>query len=70
MAKNKKPKMRFDFNDYIQTNKKINRELELERNDGRWIAVDRPHKNKKLYDRKRDKKNFDLTYLSCSFICF
>lgn len=36
--------------------KKLNREIELERNGGRWVAVDRPHKNKKLYNRKRDKK--------------
>lgn len=36
--------------------KKANRELELERNGGRWIAVNRPHKNLKKYDRKRDKK--------------
>lgn len=42
--------------DYIKVQKKINREIELERNGGRWIAVDRPHKNKKAYDRKRDKK--------------
>ena len=42
--------------DYIKIQKKLNREIELERNGGRWIAVDRPHKNKKLYNRKRDKK--------------
>lgn len=46
--------------DYIKVQKKINREIELERNGGRWIAVDRPHKNKKAYNRKRDKKiNYD-----------
>lgn len=65
MAKSKKPKMRFDFNDYLQANRKINREQELERNGGRWIAIDRPHKNKKAYDRKRDKKiDFDLSRFS------
>lgn len=42
--------------DYIKIQKKLNREIELERNGGRWVAVDRPHKNKKLYNRKRDKK--------------
>ena len=31
--------------------------MELERNGGRWIAVNRPHKNLKKYDRKRDKRN-------------
>lgn len=46
---------------YIKTNKKISREIELERNGGHWIATDRPHKNKKKYDRKRDRRiNFDL----------
>lgn len=46
--------------DYIKIQKKLNREIELERNGGRWIAVDRPHKNKKMYNRKRDKKiNYD-----------
>ena len=46
--------------DFLTINKKINREIELERNGGHWIAIDRPHKNKKKYDRKRDKKiNFD-----------
>lgn len=45
----------------IKAMKKANRELELERNGGRWVAVNRPHKNHKKYDRKRDKKiNFDL----------
>ena len=45
----------------IKALKKANREIELERNGGRWVAVNRPHKNHKKYDRKRDKKiNFDL----------
>ena len=49
-------------NDVIKAFKKANREIELERNGGRWIAINRPHKNKKKYDRKRDKKiNFDLS---------
>ena len=49
-------------NDVIKAFKKANREIELERNGGRWIAINRPHKNKKKYDRKRDKKiNIDLS---------
>ena len=53
--------------DYLKMQKKINREIELERNGGHWIAIDRPHKNKKLYNRKRDKKiNFDNLPLFCS----
>ena len=42
--------------DVIKAMRKANREIELERNGGRWIAVNRPHKNKKKYDRKRDSK--------------
>lgn len=55
--------------DYIKIQKKLNREIELERNGGRWIAVDRPHKNKKLYNRKRDKK-IDNDNLASFFLCF
>lgn len=36
--------------------KMISRDEELIRNDGKWVATDKPHKNKKKYDRKRDKK--------------
>lgn len=46
----------------IKAMKKANRELQFERNGGgQWVAVNRPHKNKKKYDRKRDKKNYDLS---------
>jgi hypothetical protein len=34
----------------------ISRDEELERNDGKWLAKDRPHKNKKLYNRKNKIK--------------
>ena len=40
----------------IKAFKKANREIEMERNGGgQWIAKSRPHKNKKKYDRKRDR---------------
>ena len=42
--------------DYLKIQRKLNRELELEKNGGRWISVNRIHKSKKAYDRKRDKK--------------
>lgn len=48
--------MKFDFSDYVQANRMFARKEELERNGGRWVAKDRPHKNKKLYDRKRDRR--------------
>lgn len=40
----------------LEAFKKANRELELERNGGRWAAVDRPHKNRKKYDRNRQER--------------
>ena len=62
----KKKKMTIGMDEYIKANKKLAREEELARNGGRWVAKDRPHKNLKKYDRKRDKKNFN-SYLSLSF---
>lgn len=50
-----KKKMKLTLDDYIRINKALAREEELERNGGRWIAVDRPHRNKKKYDRKKSK---------------
>lgn len=55
MSKNKK--MTIGLDNYIKANKRLAREEELQRNGGRWVAKDRPHKNLKKYDRKRDKKN-------------
>lgn len=63
MKRMKKQKMTIGVEDYIKANKKLAREEELQRNGGRWVAVNRPHKNLKKYDRKRDKKNYDF-YLS------
>lgn len=48
-------KMKLTLDDYIRINKALAREEELERNGGRWIAVDRPHRNKKKYCRKQSK---------------
>ena len=62
-----KKKMTIGIDEYIKANKKLAREEELARNGGRWVAKDRPHKNLKRYDRKRDKKNFD-SYLSLSIL--
>lgn len=65
----KKKKIENWYEDAINAFRKANREIELERNGGRWIAVNRLHKNKKKYDRKRDRKissdglfNFGLFY--------
>lgn len=59
----KKRKQANPIEDVIKAFRKANREIELERNGGRWIAVNRPHKNKKKYNRKRDSK-VDLESLS------
>lgn len=47
--------MKITVEEYIRVNKALLRQEELERNGGRWIAKDRPHKNRKSYDRNRMK---------------
>jgi len=44
----------------------ISRDEELERNDGKWVAVTRAFKNKVKYDRKTQKKEL-RNELSSSF---
>lgn len=62
----KQKKMTIGLDEYIKANKKLAREEELKRNGSRWVAKDRPHKNLKKYDRKRDKKNLDsYLFLFC-----
>lgn len=52
----------------IKAFKKANREIEMDRNGGgHWVAKNRPHKNKKKYDRNVNKK--ELSNLDNSF-CF
>jgi|688.fasta_scaffold1483615_2 hypothetical protein len=41
--------------DYIKAIKKVDRELELELNGGRWVQKSKPHKNKKKYNRKNNE---------------
>ena len=63
----KKVKTKITREDYIKINKSLSRLEELEKNGGRWVAKDRPHKNKKKYNRKRDRAiNFDCLF---NFIC-
>lgn len=62
--KTRKNTRNIGVDDYIKINKAINRLEELERNGGRWVAVNRPHKNKKKYDRKRDRR-IDLSLSFC-----
>lgn len=53
----KKKKKNLIDEDCVKAFKKANREIEMERNGGRWIAIDRPHRNKKKYYRKEKHKN-------------
>lgn len=47
---------------FLKAFKKANREIEMERNDGKWVSTHRIWKNKKAYNRKRDRK-CDTDYL-------
>lgn len=53
--------------DVISAFKEANRLVELERNGGRWIAKDRPHKNKKKYCRRDHKKELSRMNVDRSF---
>lgn len=59
---NKRKKKATEQEMFIKAFRKVNRELEMERNDGKWVATHRVWKNKKAYNRKRDRK-FDTDYL-------
>lgn len=50
-------------NDPAKILKMISRDLELERNDGKWIAMNRAYKNKKKYDRKIAKRELKKSLL-------
>ena len=77
----KKKKKNLIDEDCIKAFRKANREIEMERNGGRWIAIDRPHRNKKKYYRKEKHKNngdskslhyFFFIYMCCylKYKCF
>ena len=59
---NKRKKKATEQEMFIKAFRKANRELEMERNDGKWVATHRVWKNQKAYNRKRDRK-FDTDYL-------
>ena len=50
--------------------RKANREIELERNGGHWIATTQTWKNKKAYNRKRDRKIDSDGLFNCLTIIF
>ena len=45
------------LSDYLKSNRKGSREAELMISPG-WAAKDRPHKNRKMYDRKQEKRDW------------
>ena len=56
MAQKKKRKKLSQEEIFLKAFKKANREIEMERNDGKWVATHQVWKNKKAYNRKRDRK--------------
>ena len=48
--------------------KMLSREEELQRNQGKWVANDKAHKNHKKYDRKGQKR--ELRSILGSFFAF
>ena len=55
-------------NEQFKILRMIARDLELERNDGKFVSITRPFKNKKKYNRN-DKKRELRKYLG-SLYCF
>lgn len=53
---------------FLKAFRKANREIELERNQGKWVSNHSVWKNKKKYDRKRDRKCY-TDYPFCGFLC-
>lgn len=45
----------------------LSREEEMERNDGKWVAMNKTFKDKKKYDRKENKKDLRNALKSFDF---
>lgn len=56
MKKKKKPAVKISIEDYIKAVKKADREDELSQSPG-WKRTTNVHKSKKVYDRKREKRD-------------
>lgn len=67
-----KKKKNNQLNDVVKALRRAERELQLERNgyDHPWVAMTITHKNKKAYDRKRDRKNFNYDSDGLSFFFY
>ncbi len=55
--KKKKIKNKITITDYINAVKKADREIQITESTG-WQRITKVHKNKKVYDRKKEKNNF------------
>lgn len=66
MKKSKKTKS----NEPFKILRMISRDFELERNDGKFVSITRPFKNKKKYNRNDKKRELrrDLGSLYCFII--
>lgn len=67
MKKRNQKKSIGDIDEYIKINRKLSREEEIAKY-GRPIRIFGIHKSKKIYDRKRMKK--ELSGESSFFLCF
>ena len=56
MKKKKKPAGKISIEDYIKAVKEADREDELSQSPG-WKRTTNVHKSKKVYDRKREKRD-------------
>ena len=67
-----KKKKNNQVNDVVKALRRAERELQLERNgyDHPWVAMTITHKNKKAYNRKRDRKNFNYDSDGLFFFLF
>ena len=58
MKKKKKNKPgKITIADYVKAVKKADRDIQLSNQAG-WVSTDKAHKNKKIYNRKTDKKDY------------
>ena len=63
--KKSKPTKSNDLNKILR---QISRDMELERNDGKWVAMNRTYKDKKKYNRKDKKEELRKDLSSIFFL--
>lgn len=65
-------KRKKEKDDVLKALRRAERDLQFIRNgyNHPWIEVNKIHKNKKVYDRKRDRKNFNYDSDGLYFFMF